>query len=118
MKPNKQKEKIKRKLWKQVNSLLELRRKNFEDLYQENWWNYLIEDEFYKFLCQKLAEIKLMNRPTYLVKRKLTKDEIKELASGFKTVEDFMKDINIIDLDMNLDKNNDQTKQTKKRLEN
>ena len=85
--------KIRKENWKNINSLMELRQKQFEDLYQENWWNYLIEDQLYKFLCQKLVEIKLMGRPTFLVNRKLSEQDIKNLASGFISVKDFVKDI-------------------------
>jgi len=89
--------KIRKDNWKKINSLMELRQKQFEDLYQENWWNYLIEDELYKHLCQKLAEIKLMGRPTFLVRKELSEKDIKNLASGFISVEDFVKDIKPFD---------------------
>jgi hypothetical protein len=86
-------EEIKVKNWKNINKLMELRQKQFEDLYKENWWNYLIEDELYKFFCEKLVEIKLMGKPTFLLNRKLSEKEIKNLASGFLSVEDFVKQI-------------------------
>ena len=85
--------KIRKENWKKINSLMELRQKQFEDLYQENWWNYLIEDELYKQLCKKLVEIKLMGRPTFLVKKELSEEDIKNLATGFISVKDFVNDI-------------------------
>ena len=89
--------KIRKDNWKKINSLMELRQKQFEDLYQENWWNYLIEDELYKHLCQKLVEIKLIGNPTFLVRKELSEEDIKNLATGFITVKDFVKDIKPFD---------------------
>ena len=108
--------KIAKENWNRINKLMEVRQKEFLEVYEHDWYHYLIEDEMYKMLCQKLVEIKMSIMPTYILNRKITEDEIKKLASGFITVDDYMKDINIIDLDMNLDKNNDKTKQTKYRL--
>ena len=89
--------KIRKDNWKKINSLMELRQKQFEEIYQENWWNYLIEDELYKHLCRKLVEIKLMGRPTFLLNKKISEKEIKNLTSGFISVKDFVKDIKVVD---------------------
>jgi hypothetical protein len=79
--------------WKRINSLMEVRQKQFEDIYKENWWNYLIEDDLYKHLCQKLVEIKLMGKPTFLIKRDLNKEDVNNVAIGFITAEDYIKKI-------------------------
>ncbi len=86
---------IQKENWKKINFLMDLRRKQFEDLYQENWWNYLIEDKLYKHLCQKLVEIKLMGRPMFLIDKKLSEEDIKNLASGFINVANFIKNIDL-----------------------
>ena len=85
--------------WKKIKEVMALRQKQFEDIYQGNGWEYLIKDELYKFLCQKLTEIKLMGRPTHLLTRELSDEDIKSLASGFVSVKDFMEieDIDLAD---------------------
>lgn len=84
-------EDIRKDNWLRINKLMELRQKQFEDLYRENWWHYLIEDELYKHLCQKLVEIKMMGRPTFLVKKELSEEDIKSLSSGCITVKEFIE---------------------------
>ena len=88
---------IRKENWDKINSLIELRIKQFEEIYKHEWYSYLMEDEMYQFLCKKLVEIKLMGMPTLLVKRELSKEDMKMLATGLLTFEEFMKDIEPID---------------------
>lgn len=85
-----------RENWKRINALMDLRQKQFLEIYQENWYHYLIEDEMYKMLCGKLVEIKMSVVPTYVLNRKITDEEVKQLASGCITVEDYIKELKVV----------------------
>lgn len=97
MKQGDKPEVMRKQAWKQINSLIEIRIKQFEEIYKHEWHSYLMDDEMYKFLCQKLVEIKLACMPTLLVKREMTKEEMQSLSMGLLTFEEFMKDIEPID---------------------
>lgn len=76
---------------KRMNELLDLRTKQFQELYKEKWWEKLIKDEFYKFLIQKLVEIKQLGTQTG-TSIAVTNEDIKELAAQIISPEEFMED--------------------------
>lgn len=81
---------IKKDNWERINKLIELRTAQIKEMEQENWWKVLMEDELYNFYIRKLVEIKQIDtQPS--IKMELSGEQIKELASGWVTVEDFMK---------------------------
>lgn len=88
--------KVKEENYKQIFALMDIRKKQFEEIYDYKWWENLIKDELYNFLCRKLAELKTLSRPTFILNRELTEEEIekiKGLASGFITVDDYIKSL-------------------------
>lgn len=82
---NEEIKKIQQDNWKQINYLMVLRQKQFEDIYQDRWWEYLVEDVHYKFLIEKLVEIHLFGKSPYtLDKDRFSKEDIKRLQDSMR----------------------------------
>lgn len=85
-----QEEKIIKENWTRINELMDLRTKQFKDIYEDKWWENLIEDKLYNFLCHKLVELKQMaTKPS--IEIKLSEEDVKKLASKTISVEEFIK---------------------------
>lgn len=84
---------IQKKNWKMINELMDIRAKQFQEIYEYRWWENLIEDELYKFYCQKIIEIKMSLSPTYILNKKITDEEIKLLSTKIVSVDEFMKSV-------------------------
>jgi hypothetical protein len=75
--------------WKRLNTLIELRTKQIKDATGNLWWGELIGDELYCFLISELVKLKETRmKPTTRIN--ISEEDIKKLASGFVTVEDYM----------------------------
>lgn len=59
--------------------LMDIRVEQFKQIYDYKWWENLIEDEMYKFLCQKLAEVRTMGTNIRIA---VTDEEIRDLSIG------------------------------------
>jgi len=82
-------QKIYKESWKRINDLIDVRTKQIQDACGFTWWGYLIKDEFYVFLIGELTKLK-MNRTQIDERFNVGEEDIKKLASGFVTVEEYM----------------------------
>ena len=64
---------------KQITELMNLRIDQLKKIDPEHWWELTLNDEMYKFLCQRYSELKIIDQPKY----EMNEEEMKNLLLGF-----------------------------------
>ena len=78
-------------LFKQLQTLMDMRVDQFKELYEHNWYSMLLKDELYSDLCKRYALVKMSNlNPTYELSEEEKKNLILKLDMGTVTPEEFM----------------------------